>query len=234
MDTSLALLAALAATGFTVDLVRNYLSRERHHVAAYAAGMAAFAVATWALFFGAATGWTSASYRAFFLFGAIVSVPLLALGSMFLVVGKRAGHIMTFFLFPLFAIAVPMTLAEPFVGPLPAGGVPAGSELFAAGFGPRMWAGVGSGVGATILIVLSVVSLVRFWKSNRRLVMANALILVGTFAASSGGTFLAFGEQGGFAFSLLLAASLIWLGYRVATDTCVPGTNVRAHARSAT
>ena len=216
MDTTLSLLAALAATGFTLDLARSYAQRNRPHVAAYAAGMGTFALATWALFFGASTGWTSASYRTFFYFGAIVSVPLLALGSMFLVVGKRSGHAMMAGLFPFFAIATPMTLAEPFVGPLPAGGVPAGSDLFEAGFGPRMWAAIGSGLGATILIVLALVSVVRFWRTNRQLVTANALILAGAFAASSGGTFLAFGEQGGFAFSLLLAATLIWAGYRVA------------------
>ncbi len=217
MDTALAALAALASTAFLADLVRNYLARERPHVAAYTAGMAAFAVATWALLLGVMFGWNPASYRAFYLFGAIVSVPLLALGSMFLVVGKKSGHLMTLLLFPFFAISVPMTLAEPFVGPLPAGGVPAGSQLFEAGFGPRMWAAIGSGLGATILIVLALVSVVRFWRANRRVVWGNLLILAGTFAASSGGTFLAFGEQGGFALSLLLAASLIWLGYRVAS-----------------
>lgn len=222
MDTTLSALAAVAATAFFVDLVRNYLSKERPHVAAYAAGIGTFAVATWALFFGVLAGWTSASYRTFYLFGAIVSVPLLALGSMFLVVGRRSGHLMTFALFPFFAISIPMTLAEPFVGPLPPGGVPAGSELFEAGFGPRMWAAIGSGLGATILIILALVSVFRFWRSNRRVVWGNLLILAGTFAASSGGTVLALGEQGGFALSLLLAAGLIWAGYRVASGARRP------------
>jgi len=227
----LAALAAIAATGFLVDLIRNYLARKRPHVAAYAAGMAAFAVATWALLFGATTGWTSASYRAFYLFGAIVSVPLLALGSMFLVAGKRSGHIMTFFLFPFFAISVPMTLAEPFVGALPGAGVPAGSDLFAAGFGPRMWAAIGSGLGATILIVLALVSVIRFRQRSRPVMWGNLLILTGTFAASSGGTFLAFGEQGGFALSLLLAATLIWAGHRVASAARTPVPQVELAGR---
>jgi hypothetical protein len=216
MDTTLAGLAALAATGFGLDLIRSYRRRPRPHVAAYAAGVGFFAIATWALFLGVAFGWTPATFRAFYLFGAIVNVPILALGSMFLVVGRRSGHAMLLLLFPLFAISVPMTLAEPFVGPMPASGVPAGSELFARGFGPRMWAAVSGGLGTTVLIVLAMVSLVRFWKKDRRIVTGNLLIVAGTAAAASGGTGLALGEAGGFAVSLLAAATLIWAGFRVA------------------
>ena len=83
------------------------------------------------------------------------------------------------------------------------------------GFGPRLFAAIGGGTGATILIVLSLVSVFRFWTKNRRIVWGNLLIVVGTFAAAWGGTGLALGEAGGFAFSLLLAVTFIWAGYRV-------------------
>lgn len=217
MDSVLAGSAAIAATGFFLDLVRNYLARERPHIAAYAAGVGAFAIATWALFAGVTFGWTSASYRTFFVFGGIMNILLLALGSMFLVVGRRSGHAMLALLFPLFAISVPMTLSEPFVNALPSSGVPAGSDLFEQGFGPRMWAAIGGGLGTTILIILAVVSLVRFWRTNRQVVWGNLAILAGTFAAASGGTGLALGEAAGFAVSLLIAVTLIWMGFRVAS-----------------
>jgi hypothetical protein len=216
MEVVLAGLAAVASSGFLVDLVRSYRARPRPHVAAYAAGIGFFSLATWALFFGVSTGWTPASFRAFYLFGAIINVPILALGSMFLVSGRRSGHTMLLLLFPLFAISVPMTLAEPFVGVLPASGVPAGSELFAGGFGPRMWAGVAGGIGTLVLVTLAVVSIVRFRRRDRRIIAANLLIVAGTVAAAGGGTGLALGEASGFAVSLLLAASLIWSGFRVA------------------
>ena len=181
------------------------------------AGVGFFALATWALFLGTATGWTSASYRAFFLFGAIVNIPVLALGSMFLVVGRRAGHVMLLVLFPFFAISVPMTVAQPFdAGLLPRGGVPSGRDLWLEVFGPRLWAAIGGGMGATILIVLAIVSVFRFRKRNPRIVWGNASIVMGTLAAATGGTYLALGEAGGFAVSLLLAVTLIWVGYRIA------------------
>lgn len=232
MDMVLTGLAALASTGFFVDLLRSYRARPRPHVAAYAAGIAFFSIATWALFIGVAAGWTPAAFRAFYLFGAIINVPILALGSMFLVGGPRSGHTMLLLLFPLFAISVPMTLAEPFVGPLPVGGVPAGSEVFAAGFGPRMWAGVAGGLGTVVLVTLAIVSIVRFRRSDRRVIVANLLIVAGTLAAAGGGTGLALGEASGFAVSLLVAATLIWSGFRVAQRARSPHLAGRAMARS--
>lgn len=219
MRVTVAFVAAVVATLFFADLVWRYRSSPRPHTAAYTAGIGFFALATWALFVGTSTGWTSASYRTFFLFGAIINIPVLALASMFLVVGKRAGHAMLLLLFPFFAISIPMTVAQPFdAGPLPSGGVPGGHELWAEMFGPRLWAAIGGGMGATIIIVLALVSVVRFWNRNRRLVLGNAVIVAGILAASTGGTILAFGFDWGFSASLLVAATLIWTGFRIAVS----------------
>lgn len=218
MSAVASLLAGVIATLFCADLVRRYRVSPSPHTAAYAAGIGFFALATWALFLGTATGWTSASYRTFFLFGAIVNIPVLALGSMFLVVGRRAGHLMLMLLFPFFAIALPMTVAQPFdAGALPDGGVPSGRDLWLEMFGPRLWAAIGGGMGATIIIVLALVSLVRFHRKNPRLVLGNLAIVAGTLAASTGGTILALGLDWGFAASLLVAVTLIWAGYRIAS-----------------
>jgi hypothetical protein len=217
VDAALALLAALVATAFSIDLWLDWRRRPRPHVAAYATGMTMFAVSTWALWTGLAFGWTGPAYRIFFLFGAILNIPYLALGSMFLVAGKRAGHIMLIALGAFSAIAVTLTLTVPFAEALPASGIP--HEIFppiSEGFGPRLLAAIGGGMGATILIVLAIVSIVRFWKRDRRLVWANVLIVAGTLAASTGGTGLAIGEAAAFSISLLVAVSLIWLGYRLA------------------
>ena len=215
MDTTLSAVAGLAASLFAFDLWRDYRDRPRPHIAAYATGMSMFAIATWALFLGVTLGWTGGYYRAFFLFGAVLNIPFLALGSMFLVVGKRSGHTMTVFLAALTAISTTLTLTVPFERALPDGGIP--HDMFATGFSPRLFAIIGGAMGATILMVLAAVSLVRFWKKSRHLVWGNALILAGTGAAASGGTTLALGEASGFALSLLLAVSLIWAGYRVAS-----------------
>ena len=218
MSAVASLAAGVVATLFCVDLVRRYRASPSPHTAAYAAGIGFFALATWALFVGTATGWTSASYRTFFLFGAIVNIPVLALGSMFLVVGRRAGHVMLLLMFPFFAIALPTTLAQPFdAGELPPGGVPSARDLWADVFGPRLWSIIGGRLGGTIIILLALVSLVRFLRKNPRLVWGNLAIVAGTLAAATGGTILAQGADWGFAASLLVSVTLIWAGYRIAS-----------------
>jgi hypothetical protein len=217
MDAVLAVAAALAATAFTTDLGWRARNRRRPHLYAYAAGMGMFAVASWALVAGLVFGWSGAAYRTFFLFGAILNVPFLALGSMFLVAGKRAGHIMFLVCGAIAAISVTLTTTVPLAASLPRGGIP--SDVFPppSEFGPRLLAAITGGAGATILVGLALGSVFRFWKVNRRLVAGNGLIVAGVLAAASGGSFLAFGEGASFALSLLAAVSLIWWGYRVAT-----------------
>lgn len=217
MDSALALLAALAATLFAVDLWTDYRRRPRPHIAAYGTGMTMFAVATWVFFIGHSFGWTGPGYRTFYLFGAILNISFLALGSMFLVVGRRSGHVMAISLGAFAAISTTLTTTVPFANPLPETGVP--HEVFSDGFGPRLFAIIGGAAGTTILVVLALVSVLRFWKRNRRIVWGNLLILVGTLAAASGGTGLALGESSAFAVSLLAAVTMIWAGYKVASGS---------------
>ncbi|HKX75707.1 MAG TPA: hypothetical protein VJR05_09985 [Acidimicrobiia bacterium] len=218
MDGAIATAAAAIATAFTLDLARDYRRRPRPHVAAYTAGMAFFAIATWALAFGLLSGWTGFSYRLFFLFGAILNIPFLALGSMYLVVGRRAGTITFLIVGAIAAISTTLTTTVGFASPLPAGGIP--HDIFppiSEGFGPRLLAAIAGGLASTIIIVLSAVSAYRFWRKDRKIFYGNILITLGTFAAAWGGTGLALGEAAAFALSLLLAATLIWSGYRVAS-----------------
>ena len=218
MDATVAVVAALVASGFTVDLWIDFRRRPRPHTGAYAAGISMFAIATWALAAGLTFGWEGWSYRTFFLLGAIINIPVLAVGSWFLVVGKRAGHISTILTGAFAAISTTLTTTVPFARPLPQGGIP--HDIFppiAEGFGPRLLAAIGGGMGATFLVALGLLSIFRFWKRNRRLVWGNSLIVGGALAASTGGSGLAIGEGAAFAVSLLVAAGLIWAGYRTAS-----------------
>lgn len=217
MQIVLSVIAALGATAFAVDLGRSALSRPRPHVNAYAAGTALFALASWALVVGVSFGWQPWSYKTFFLFGAILNIPLLALGSMFLVAGPRSARTFSGFVAVLSLWSTLTISFAPLAADFPQGAIPAGSESFLWRIYPAL-AGVGGGVGAIVLGVLAIVSIFRFRTTDRRLVAGNALILAGTVAAALGGSSLAFlGEAGGFAVSLLLAVSLIWGGYRLAS-----------------
>ncbi|MFQ5966419.1 MAG: hypothetical protein ACE5MI_02275 [Acidimicrobiia bacterium] len=221
METAVAFLAAAGATGFAFDLGRDAVRRARPHVVAYAIGMAMFAIATWALALALAWGWSELLYKIFFLFGAVLNILYLALGSFYLVIGPRTGRVFQGFLAVFTAMAVIVIISATVVF-LPQEGIPSSRDSFEIGL-PFIFALLGGIVGTTVLVALGIVSIFRFRKTNPRLVWANVLIVTGVAAAASRGTVLAFvGEGGGFAISLLAAVILIWWGYRVASGARRP------------
>ena len=221
----LAAAAAGVATAATLDLARDLRRRPRPHLSAYTAGMAMFTLAVWALFSGLGWGWNGLSYRVFFLFGGVLNIPFLALGSVFLAVGRRIGHIMTVGLFGFSAMATTLVSVTPFARSLPEGGIPADifSSIAEAGFGPRLLAAIAGGTGTLVLIGAALWGASRFRKSNPRRAAANLVITSGVLAAAAGGTLLGFlQESSAFSASLLAAAFLIWWGYRLARSNVSP------------
>ena len=155
--------------------------------------------------------------------GAILNVPFLGIGSAYLVLGERAGRRLLewFSLAGVFALFI--TFTAPFVAPLAEEGLPAGSDVFAdigtAGpTGPRFYALLFNVVGTILLVGLAGWSAVRFWRSNRRLVAGNLLIVLGGLFPAFGGSLFAVGETSGFALSLFFGAALLWAGFRVASS----------------
>lgn len=221
MDTALSGLAAAAATALFGELVLSWRDRPRPHVAAWALAMAFYSIATWALFVGLAVGWSSFTFRLFYGLGAIVNVPFLGVGSAYLVWGDRAGRRLLEFFSIGGAFAMFITLTAPFVTTLPEGDLPAGSDVFAGidvvgPAGPRFYALLFNVLGTALLVGLAAYSARRFWSSNRRLVVANVLIVLGGGFPAFGGSLFAVGETSAFALSLLIGAALLWFGFRVA------------------
>lgn len=214
MAIVLSALASLAAGWFAIDLVRSAVAKPRPHTTAYAVGMCMFALATMASFLSIAFGWSNFIYKAFYLFGAVLNVPFLALGSVYLVGGIRWGKIMTALLIP-FALMAALLIVPASMGSIPAEILPRGSEIFEAG-GITTLVAIGSGIGATLLIVAGLASVFRFWRKSRSLVLGNLLIVAGTFVAAAQRSVVdATGSQELFTATLLTAVSLIWAGYRL-------------------
>lgn len=221
MEEFLAVLAATAATGLVVELVVSFRTRHRPHIGAWALALTFYAVASWMLVFGLVFGWSSAVFRVFYGLGAILNVPFLGIGSAYLVLGHTSGRRLLewFSLAGMFALFI--TFTAPFVAPLDRDGLPAGSDVFAdigavGPAGPRFYALVFNIAGTLLLVGLAAVSAARFWKTNRRLVAGNALIVLGGLFPAFGGSLLAVGETSAFALSLFLGAVLLWAGFRVA------------------
>jgi hypothetical protein len=220
MVFALAAVATLCSSLFAIATFQRAAAGRGPHQGAWTVALVLFAVASAALALGASTGWDDGTYRVFYCCGAILSVPWLALGTVFLMLGGRAGRGVRGVLVFLSGLAVgALVLAE--MEPVSGTEIPVGKDVFLQAL-PRVLAAVGSGVGATVVIVGALVALVRLVASpgvpgRGRLAAANALVAVGTLVLSSGGLVQGLvGDDEAFALSLAVGITVIYGGFLVA------------------
>lgn len=84
------LVATVVSAAFAVALLRRWATRGRTPASLYwGISLVLFSLASAALFAGVVAGWSSWSFRLFYLFGAVLNVPWLALGSVAIVSRRR-------------------------------------------------------------------------------------------------------------------------------------------------
>ena len=88
MEALLSFGAALVALRLAGSLVTRLRETRRPELAAWAASLGAYALAAAALAWGAAHGWDARSFRVYYLFGGLLTAPLLGAGSL-LLSGRR-------------------------------------------------------------------------------------------------------------------------------------------------
>ncbi|HSH62320.1 MAG TPA: hypothetical protein VK988_22250 [Acidimicrobiales bacterium] len=214
LHAALAAAATLVALAFSLCTFERWLARERPHDLAWSLALAAFALASGALWAGVSVGWDGLTFRLFYLFGAIVNVPALALGTVYLLGGRRRGHQWALAVLVLSAFAAGVVAVAPFTAPLPRDELARGSEVF--GPLPRVLAAAASGIGALVIVLGAVWSAVRVRRA--RLVTANVLIAVGTLVTGASGLLNSvLDEMTGFAVALVVGISVIFAGFLVAT-----------------
>ena len=98
------LAATIVSLAFAALLTRQFLARRRPYQAIWAIALLMYAVASFALFLGVRGGWSTGGYRAYWLFGAVLNVPYLALGELYLLVKNRILNTV-FLILLLFATA---------------------------------------------------------------------------------------------------------------------------------
>jgi hypothetical protein len=211
--TALGTAAALVALAFALSLYERWLARRRPHELAWATAMFMFMLASAALGAGAAVGWTPALYRTFWLFGAVANVPILALGTIYLLADRRRADRVAAVVVIAVAVAAGVVIAAP-LGALPRHHLAQGSEVFGAL--PRIAAGVGSGGGALVVFAGALWSALR----ERRLVLANILIAVGTAITGASGLLNSVADaMTGFSVTLVIGVTVIFVGFLLATST---------------
>jgi hypothetical protein len=219
MVAGLAFLATAIATLFAEATFKRWRQKRRPHEAAWTVALAMFALASAALATGASTGWDRGVFRAFYLLGAVLNVPWLALGTVYLLWGARAGRRVRAVLVFFSGLATGVLLTAPMTRNV-AGSptIPVGKEVF--GVFPRVLAAAGSGLGALVVFGGAAWSAVRFARAKRtggRMAAANALIALGTLVLSGGGTLQGvLGHDEAFTLSLATGIAVIYAGFLVA------------------
>ena len=127
-QSSVAAAAALVSLAFAATVLEHWLDRRRPQNLAWAASLGLFAAGAAALWWGASAGWSPGPFRAFYAFGAVLTVPILALGTVYLLVSRRTAD----------RIAVVTVLACTFAaGVVLAAPLADGAEAFAVGELPQ-------------------------------------------------------------------------------------------------
>jgi hypothetical protein len=218
MVAGLAFVATAVATVFAQATAVRWSRTRAPHQAAWTVALVLFALAAAAFATGSSTGWDEGTFRVFYLLGAIVNVPWLALGTVYLLAGRTAGNVGRAVLLFFSGLATGVMLSTPIHGEIPTDTLPIGKDHLDAL--PRALAGLGSGAGAVVLLGGAVLSAIRFGRrrgpGDGRLALGNVLIALGTLVLSSGGLIQGtVGHDEAFALSLAAGISVIYAGFVV-------------------
>src|SRR5450759_2869306 len=106
------LIAGSAVGESAAGVARQYLSRRKPYQAIWAVALAMFAVAAFFETAGQAGGWSDPTYKGYYLFGGLLNVGWLGLGSLLLLTSPRAGRIATIVMVVISVIALVAVLTS--------------------------------------------------------------------------------------------------------------------------
>jgi len=231
-NSALAASAGLISLAFCLLTYDRWLRRRAAHDLAWTIAMALFALGAGSLWWAESRGWSAASFRVFFLTGAILNVPWLGLGTVYLLFGQRVGHAVRTVLILLSGIAVGVVLTAPTKRAVDPENFPTAKELF--GVGPRLFAALGSAIPALVIIVGALWSALRIMQHRvpaattsarraaihpKQLAAGNLLIALGAIVLSASGTIAGrLGKDRAFAITLLVGVSILFAGFIVASN----------------
>lgn len=167
---------------------------------AWAGGLLAFAAAAAAMAWGAAHGWDARTFRVYYLAGALLSAPLLGVGSLQLWGRRWAGPLGLVYT----GLAVGVAVAMPLHGPFATTHVPHAQDHVDAL--PRVLAIAGSSLGALAVLVVAAAT-------ARRRPLGNTLV-VGAVLAAAAASALTQTAVAAAALCFALAALLLYAAVR--------------------
>jgi hypothetical protein len=223
--------AALVSAVFAALIAQQWLTKKRPNQLAWAIALAMFAIASFAAAVGILGGWNGFEFRVYYLFGAIVNVPVLALGTLYLLAPRKLGHAAAVlvaaaavfaagatFTAHLNSLTCPasasLTQNAPDCG-LHIKGIPRARDVMPENV--RTLSRYYSFIGFFVVVggaLWSAWRLARERSENlQRLAAGNILIAAGTFVVAVGSGFARYGGGSVFAVGLLVGVCLMFAGF---------------------
>jgi hypothetical protein len=200
VEPLLAFAAALVSLRLAAALARRWRARRSPELAAWSASLFAYALASGALAWGAAAGWNEASFRAYYVCGALLTAPLLGAGSLLLAGRRWAGPLALLYV----GFAVGVGVAVELTSPVRETSIPEAQDHLA--FVPaRLLAILANSLGTAAVVAVALLTI-------RRRPVGNTLILAGVACAAVGSAVAGLGVAETALF-ISLGAVLLYAGF---------------------
>jgi len=200
VEALLAFAAALVALRLSGRVAGRWRGRRAPELLAWSAALFAYAVAAAALAWGAAHGWDARAFRVYYLFGGLLTAPLLGAGSLLLWRRRGAGPAALLYA----GLAVGIAVAVPVHAVFSGGGIPAAQDHLDF-FPARLVAILANSLGTAAVVIVAVATF-------RRRPRGNALIVLGVTIAAVGSALAGLGTAETAAFALA-AVLVLYAGF---------------------
>ena len=216
----LPLVATVVSWEFALALFRRWRQSRRPYLRSWAISLFFFAAGSACLWYGTAFGWSEPVFRGYYICGALLSVPWLAMGELELLARPKVARVILAFLV-LFSIDAAITVgASPLVSDEPISGFtpPHGSDHF--GVLPRVLVVVSNAVGTFVVLGGTLWS---GWRARgqgpaaRGRFRGTLVIALGVAIAAAGGALTFLSEEDSQAATLAAGVTVMYAGFVLAS-----------------
>jgi hypothetical protein len=200
VEALLAFAAALLALRLSGRVFARWRARRAPELLAWSGSLLAYAAASAALAWGSAHGWDARAFRAYYLFGGLLTAPLLGAGSLLLWRRSWAAPLTLLYT----GLALGLAVAVPVHGTFASSGIPAAQDHLS--FVPaRLAAVIGNSLGTLAVVGVAAVTF-------RQRPLGNVLIVAGVGIAAIGSAVAGLGAAETAAFALA-AVVVLYAGF---------------------
>ncbi len=230
LPATVAFVGAVVAGAFAAQLAAQFRARRRPHALAWALSLALYAVGMVALAAGFALAWTPAGFGVYWLAGALLNVPLLAVGQLHLLWPDKTPIWWTLAglatIWALVAVVTTPVDASALAAADATGGIPLGGEAYGGGLAWTVLRPLTFG-GAVVVLAGTI------WSGVRTRRPGILLISLGVAFAASSSAFVRAGYDELVAVVLTLGVAIMYAGFRSASKPSRRPSSDRTQASSA-